>query len=130
MALPRTVAHSSSERGAFSTLPFVVIVVATEFQMVSAAGSTRPFIKSLIVVVGRYSASGFCFAQLKQNKRETKAVNNGSRRMSSVHRQARDVLPPEVRAAHKYVSDRPAARVQPFIWTRKAVQLYPRALAR
>src|SRR5271166_6031544 len=86
MALPRTVAHSSSVCGAFSTLPLVVMVVATEFQMVSAAGSTMPFIKSLIVVVGRYSASGLGFAQLRQNMRASKAGIKGKRRMGSNRR--------------------------------------------
>ena len=49
--------------------------------MVSAAGSTMPSIKSLIVVVGRYSAWGF--AQLKQNSRKSKIEKKGKRRMSS-----------------------------------------------
>ena len=56
-------------------------MIAMDPQMVSAAGSTRPSIKSLIVVVGRYSAWGF--AQLKQNSRKSKIEKKGKRRMSS-----------------------------------------------
>jgi len=52
--------------------------------MVSAAGSTMPSIKSLIVVVGRYSAWGF--AQLKQNRKKSEAEKKGKRRMSSNRR--------------------------------------------
>src|SRR5271169_4028926 len=103
------------------------MVVATEFQMVSAAGSTRPFIKSLIVVVGRYSASGFGFAQLRQNRRETKAGNHGSRRMSSVHRHIGNALPAELRALHRKVSDWPADRVRRVIGPRRIARFYPRA---
>jgi hypothetical protein len=51
-------------------------MVATEPQMVSAAGSTMPSIKSLIVVVGRYSAWGF--AQLKQNSKKSTAEKKAS----------------------------------------------------
>ena len=39
-----------------------------------------PSIKSLIVVVGRYSASGFGFAQVTKNTRPDQAESNGNRR--------------------------------------------------
>src|SRR5271168_4939938 len=108
MALRRTVAHSSSVRGDFSSVPFFVIVVATEFQIVSAEGSTMPSIKSLIVVVGRYSATSFCFAQLTQKRRESKVDSKGgNRRMSSAYQQIGGVLPPEFGARHRHVSDGP-----------------------
>jgi len=45
-----------------------------------------PSIKSLIVVVGRYSASGFCFAQVMQNRSEAKAKNHVNHRTDFVIR--------------------------------------------
>ena len=108
MAPWRTVPHSSSLRGAFSSFPFLVIVVETEFQIVSAAGSTMPSIKSLMVVVGRYSASGFGFAQLRKNTRSTKAESNSNRRTESANR------------------DRRADRIR-LIGRRKVFRSYPQA---
>jgi hypothetical protein len=48
------------------------------------------------VVVGRYSASGFCLAQLAQNWVETKAERNSNRRARSPARQIGDELSPEL----------------------------------
>src|SRR5215469_9761768 len=105
----------------------MVIVVATEFQMVSAAGSIMPSMRSLIVVVGRYSASGFCLAQLAQNCVATTAESNSNCRVRSFARQIGDDLPPELGTLPIHVSGRPADRVRPVIGRRKIARLYPRA---
>lgn len=82
-----------------------------------------PSIKSFIVVVGRYSASGFCFAQLTQNRRETKAEKKGKRSID----QTGDALLRERRALHEKFDNWPVDRVRRLIEPRKLAQFSLRA---